>query len=428
MTRSLLVLVCSHALLTAQTVDRGTARSRSEAIQLERDTTFRTPVPPDTDPVERTVVWLYDKHIIQFFTSGWKGISPTAGGMIDYSGVPLGMQFLRSDLLNGNMILRSSARLSTRGYQLYDFETGLPRLAHDRMYVDLYIRHRNYPMVDYYGPGRESTRGGRTNYRLEDSQADLHIGVRPVRWLRAGFAGGYYRANVGHGTAAGVTSTEALFTPAQTPGVDRQTDFWRGGPIIHVDYRDNPYGPRSGGQYYGRLDYFLDRQNLGFTFRRVTGEVQQFIPLFNKKRVIALRAKTLLTLENPGQRVPFYLQPTLGGSDDLRGYRPFRFYDNNALIYNAEWRWEVMSYVNAAAFFDAGKVFRRPGELSFRHILTSYGAGLRFRAPVSGAVIGRLDFGVSREGWQMYVTFSDLFATPQIRTGRELSPPTSRLP
>ena len=133
-------------------------------------------------------------------------------------------------------------------------------------------------------------------------------------------------------------------------GLNRETDFLRGGGIAHVDFRDNPYGPRSGGQYYMRFDYNHDRFGRGFTFRRLTAEAQQLIPMFNRKRVIALRAKTQMSFENPGQRVPFYMQPSLGGSDDLRGFRPFRFYDNNSIVYNAEWRWEVTSGAEAALF------------------------------------------------------------------------------
>lgn len=403
-------------------------QTRAEQIERQRDIVSRTPVPPDTDLIERSVLWAYDHNVIQFFTSGWKGIAPTAGGMIDYSGIPIGMQFLRSDLLNGNMLLRGSARLSTRGYQLYDLEAGMPRLANDKLFVDVYLRHRNYSQVDYYGPGPRSSKNGRTNYRLEDSQADFTAGVHPIRWLRFGVIGGYYRPNIGSGTSSFVTSMEKLYSPAMAPGLNRETDFLRGGGVAHVDFRDNPYGPRSGGQYYMRFDYNRDRFGRGFTFRRLTAEAQQLIPMFNQKRVIALRAKTQMSFENPGQRVPFYMQPSLGGSDDLRGFRPFRFYDNNSIVYNAEWRWEVTSGADAALFFDAGKVFPRPGLLNFRGLQTSFGGGLRVRAPVTGAVIFRLDAAASREGVQVSFSFGDLLATPQIRTGRELSPPVGRLP
>jgi hypothetical protein len=37
-----------------------------------------------------------------------------------------------------------------------------------------------------------------------------------------------------------------------------------------------------------------------------------------------------MTNADAGSVVPFYVQPTLGGPDDLRGFRRFRFRDDNA--------------------------------------------------------------------------------------------------
>ena len=122
------------------------------------------------------------------------------------------------------------------------------------------------------------------------------------------------------------------------------------------------------------------------------------------------------------------MQPSLGAADDLRGFRPFRFYDDNTFIMNGEWRWEVLSSVEGALFIDAGKVFPRPGSLNFKHLEKSYGGGLRFRAPSTGALVMRMDVAASREGVQFWFVFNDIFAAPQVRTGRELSPPPGRLP
>ena len=58
--------------------------------------------------------------------------------------------------------------------------------------------------------------------------------------------------------------------------------------------------------------------------------------------MIALRAHSELTYKNPRQVVPFYMQPILHGSDDLRGFRPFRFYDDNSLLFQAEYRYEIL--------------------------------------------------------------------------------------
>jgi hypothetical protein len=71
--------------------------------------------------------------------------------------------------------------------------------------------------------------------------------------------------------------------------------------------------------------------------------VQQYILFFNKTRRLALRARMTMTDSAAGQQVPFFLQPYLGGSDDLRGFRPYRFTDRNAVVYNAEYRWEIFS-------------------------------------------------------------------------------------
>jgi hypothetical protein len=40
----------------------------------------------------------------------------------------------------------------------------------------------------------------------------------------------------------------------------------------------------------------------------------------------------------------------------------------------------------------------------------------------------RIDAAASREGVQFWFVFNDIFAAPQVRTGRELSPPPGRLP
>ena len=348
--------------------------------------------------------------------------------MVNGSGFAAGLQFLRADLRDGGFIIRSSARISTRQYQLFDAEAGLPQLLSDHAYMDVYVRYRNYPQTPYYGPGPLSFKTGRSNYRLEDTSADLSAGLKPYRRLRLGITGGYLQANVGPGTSHEIISAERIYTPQQTPGIDIQSDFLRGGVVADADFRDNSYGPKAGGHYYGRFDYYDDRSVERFSFRRLTAEVQQFLPLFNKKRVLAARAKTTLSYPGPRQRVPFYLQTTLGGADDLRGFRPYRFYDDNSFILNGEWRWEILSDVEGALFVDAGKVFPRPGGLNFARLEKSYGGGLRFRTPTTGAMVMRIDVAASREGVQFWSVFNDVFAAPQIRTGRELSPPPGRLP
>src|SRR5262249_1864109 len=92
--------------------------------------------------------------------------------------------------------------------------------------------------------------------------------------------------------------------------------------------------------------------------------------------VFAFRAKSVLTYSDAP--LPFYMQPALGGSEDLRGYRPYRFRGNNLLVMSAEYRWEVFSGLDMALFADAGRVAMKKSDLITRDLETSGGFGLRF--------------------------------------------------
>ncbi len=144
-----------------------------------------------------------------------------------------------------------------------------------------------------------------------------------------------------------------------------------------------------------------------FSFRQVDLEAQQYIPYFNKTRVIALRALATLTFENSGNTIPFYAQPKVGGNNSLRGFQRYRFYDKHALVLTAEHRWHAFSGLDMAIFADAGKVASRKADLDFTGLEVSYGFGFRFK--MNQAYIMRIDFAGGREGFRFMWTFSDVF-------------------
>ncbi|NLT68133.1 MAG: BamA/TamA family outer membrane protein [Acidobacteria bacterium] len=114
-----------------------------------------------------------------------------------------------------------------------------------------------------------------------------------------------------------------------------------------------------------------------------------------------------MTDAKAGQRVPFFLQPSVGGSDDLRGFRPYRFTGPNAVVYNAEYRWEIFSGLDGALFVDAGKVMSRAGHLAFSDMEVSPGFGFRFNA--RNRTFMRVDVGFSHEGTAVWLKFNDPF-------------------
>ena len=104
--------------------------------------------------------------------------------------------------------------------------------------------------------------------------------------------------------------------------------------------------------------------------------------------------------------MPFYQQVTLGGADDLRGWPRFRFYDNNSLTGNLEYRWEISPGFDMALFGDAGKVMAKPGHLGLSDLHGSAGFGFRFKSRTALAM--RIDVGFSSDGVRFWWTFNGL--------------------
>ena len=381
--------------------------SRVEEIQQAREQKVKVIEPEKTSKAESRLNYIVDEKILERITEGVGGFRVKIGGLATGQGFALGPEYFRDDLADGNLVFRGSVQGAVSKAYLIDLQLTLPKLAHDTLFLDFYSVHRNYPRIDYFGPGPNSAEGSRTNFRLEDTSFDFTAGVKPFRNFQLGITGGYLQVNAGPGQRPGIASIEEVFTPATTPGLVNQSDFLRGGGFIQFDYRDSPGGPRLGGNYLASFVNYNDRKLNLHNFRRLDFEAQQYIPFFNKRRVIALRARTSMTLINQGQSIPFYLQPVLGGSDDLRGFRSYRFYDDNLIVVNAEYRWESFTGLDMALFFDAGKVVPKPSQVNFHDLETSAGFGFRFN--VRNSVFMRFDVGFSHEGYQIWFKFGNPF-------------------
>jgi outer membrane protein assembly factor BamA len=381
--------------------------SRTAQIEREREEKANRLEPDDVGKVERFLSRFKDEKFLERAASGYNGFRPKVGKMATGGGFAIGPRYLREGLLSGQLTASASAQISTRNYQKIDTQWTLPHLAHGRATFDFYAAHRNYQSINFYGSGPQSTKGGRSDYRLEDTYADGVLGVKPLKGITLGGSAGYLLMNIGQGQDSRFISTDKLFTPAQAPGIDRQTNFLRYGGYAHMDYRDNPLGPKNGGSYLAQWSQYQDREISLHDFRRLDVDLEQYIGLFNRTRVFAFRARTTLTDTDAGQSVPFYLQPILGGSDDLRGFRPYRFSGRNLISLNGEYRWETFSGLDMALFVDAGKVFDRRGQLNFAHLEKSVGFGFRFN--VLNQVFLRTDVGFSREGFQVWFKFNDAF-------------------
>ena len=139
----------------------------------------------------------------------------------------------------------------------------------------------------------------------------------------------------------------------------------------------SPGYARRGGFYAVTGHDFAD-QDSRFGFQQIDYEAVQHIPILRETWVVSLRGRAETTLGKDDQQVPFYLMPSLGGGNSLRGYSSWRFRGRNSLLLQGEWRFIVNRAFETALFYDAGKVEERSKDLDLDDLITDYGFGARF--------------------------------------------------
>jgi len=400
MTQSKRITVLGLSLFVFWAGREAQAQSRTDLIEsarTEKEANLTPWVPPKEEQAIRKI---QDSLPYRLLTGEAHGFGVSFGNMVPGSGFAIGPRYTRP-VWDGKLILRIDAAAAINESYGGRLELAAPRLFSDRTFVTFTTQHRNISEMPYYGPGPDSSKTGRSNYRLEDTNVELRPGVRVFKGLSAGLIGSYLAVDTGPGHATRYISTEDQFGPSGTPGLDRQTNFWRGGGFVEYDWRDQASYPTSGGKYSSQYVRYLDKNLGAYSFLRLDLDASQYIPLFNRTRVVALHGASSLTTAGNGQHVPFYLQPALGGSNTLRGYRFNRFYGDNSVMVNGEYRWFCSPALDMAVFADAGKVFQRWEQWNFHNLESNIGFSVRFkgRAARPGFTV---DTGFSHEGFQIW--------------------------
>jgi hypothetical protein len=382
--------------------------SRAEAIEVQREEKATKLTPETQLEGERVVDKILENPVVKALSAEQPGLDVKIGGLITGSGVAAGPEYLRRDLDDDRIIFRAWASGSVKQFWLAQTELEIPNLVGNWLFADFTATHRGYPEINYFGPGPASP-DRRTSWALKDNWLTGMLGVRPFRHTQVGVIGRYLTEVVGPGKDAR-GPTDQAFTPETTPGLLGGSNFVQAGSFLQFDYRDNPGEAHSGGLYWIDFSDYSDLKFGRYSFGRVDAEAQQYIPLpyLNGTHVIALRARTSFSDAHSGDAVPFYLQATLGGPDTLRGFESFRFYDNNSVILNGEYRWKLYDGLDGALFADAGKVFPRWQRFNLYDLETSYGFGLRFLNGRGQAIV-RFDVGFSQEGFAIWFKFGNIF-------------------
>jgi hypothetical protein len=343
--------------------------TRAEALARERQAKSQGLEPAEPGGLERTLLALENGRLFERILNPAEGVYPKIGNLTPGSGVAFGPAFRRPGLFGEEVHFNAFAAANFDRYWMIEARVTAPDLAAGRAFAGVHGRRYDFPLEDFFGLGPDSRREDFTTYGLRSTEIGGLAGVRPTPWLAFGAAVDYLQPAVAFD----------LFTPVVPPASRTpQPDFLRSSLTAEVNTREPRGNPRQGARYALTFQRFADLDSDRYGFNRVEADVQQYISLYRNRRVLALRAMASVSDAAAGQEVPFYLMRTLGGPDDLRGFRRFRFRDEHVLLLQAEYRWEIFTAMDGAIFYDAGKVASRLEDLNFSDLESDYGIGFRF--------------------------------------------------
>ena len=336
-----------------------------------------------------------------FFAEYGYTYRPTGGG------IGLGGGW-RHDLFNRQARAELEAGITLRNYSMVRGDFALTRLADGLVEAGVEAVHRYQPQDDFYGLGPDTTEEMRVNFLSKGNEFQGRAIVKPRDWLHFGSRLGYLTTTLDSGTDDRFPSIETIYNDSQAPGLLAQPDYLYGDAFAEVDYRDEPGNARSGGYYTVSWRAYNDSDLDRYSFQEFTAHARQFFPIFDKKRVFAIQTQLRSTTPRSGHEVPFFMQPTIGGSHEVRGLKDYRFRDRSVFFFNVEYRWEAFSALDMALFSDFGTVAPRVSDLDFGALKPSYGIGLRFNTPSN--VFYRVDIATGAgEGWHFHLKFSNAF-------------------
>jgi hypothetical protein len=330
------------------------------------------------------------------------------GGIPTGGGFSLGPQYTRQDFLADHLLWNTYVSGSTKkwygGESSFDFHD----LANGHLEFKVDGGYQNSGSVWYFGEGPASLKSDKTDFDREFTTT--HFGAFGHFFdqkLTVGYTVGGLLVHVGPGSLSGTPTIEQLFNGANTPGLTQQANFVTGTTTVQLDFSHLGFSNPVGLQLEADDSQFFDQSGLQANFHLLETQATYYLPITNGMRTLIFRVRNETAFAENNQTVPFYLQPTLGGPDDLRGYDRYRFYADGNSVATAEYRWSISQVLEMAVFGDGGNVYQRPGLIGFRDLRGDGGIG--FRIKNKQASVMRFDVGFSPEGVRVWFVFNDIF-------------------
>lgn len=257
---------------------------------------------------------------------------------------------------------------------------------------------------------RETIIGGNVIKPVTEWQAISGLNISLLGEINGRFAD--LRGN--HGESS--PSIEQLYTEVTAPGLTAQPGFVQLGEGVRL--KPNLLNNHVQLNYLINFQQFFAPSNSTYSFRRWTIDLNHDFPLYtsshppqpkdtngpdecaqalgaitcppvstsrNREGTIGFRLLISESAASAGSAVPFYLQPTLGGSDingnpSLSSYQDYRFRAPNLMLLRESVEHSIWGPLGVTFMADQGKVALTRGDVDFQNLKHSFATGLTVRA------------------------------------------------
>jgi hypothetical protein len=322
-------------------------------------------------------------------------------------------------------------------------DNGIPPYVEQPVYR-LYEQSISLNKVTFFGEGPLSTRAGRSYFGMTEHIVGGTV-VHPVyERLNMGIYGEVNGRVVSIRPSPGQSSpsTQLIYSPATAPGLNHQPVFLQLGAGVRI----SPSAAKGLLHFKDDFAYrpFVDPSGSGYSFQRITVDLYQEIAIRHKNLLVArdandpnncaidvssdpprcpttfsrsleghvgFRVFSTLSMTPGSNVVPFYFQPTLGGSDingdsTLSSYQDYRFRAPNTLLLQESFEHSLGKFPVGFIFrADQGEVALSRGDLGGNPWIHSFATGLTLRAGGLPQVYFLFSFG-GKEGTHTAATIN----------------------
>lgn len=325
-------------------------------------------------------------------------------------------------------------------------DTAADLVIHPYPIIDAYVQATSLRTVFFYGLGPDSSAAGRTAFGLRETVAGgrvtypLFAGgrVAPLKLSVVGEINGRFVDVNDPDPSKNIPPIGALYDEASAPGLATQPGFAQFGEGL----RSKPsfFGERLRFNYAVGWAQYVASGDSPYGFHRWSADLDQEFSLYrtvmspesrdthgpndcsmtlgespcprpslsrNRYGSIGFRVFASSAAAGAGSSVPFYFQPTLGGSDidgvrALAAYDDYRFRGPKAFLMRESFEHYIYGVVGVSVAAEQGTVAAPGDALRFGALKHSTEAGISFRA--GGLPVAYLTWGWGPEGHRFIAT------------------------